>query len=69
MGGEKIKTNFLKEFCYEGEGGCETVIGGSRWSPFGFFIVMLECLRDGGNDDQGEGREIQVQSPGGGKTG
>lgn len=29
MGGEKIKTNFLKEFCYEGEGGCETVIGGS----------------------------------------
>lgn len=47
----------------------QSSMGSQLWSQFGFFTIILKCLRDGRNDDQGEGGEIQVQSPGGGKTG
>lgn len=38
------------------------------WNPFGFFTSILECLKKEQIGDQGEGGEIQSQSPGGSKT-
>ena len=56
MRGEEIKTVFERALLWKGKQKYNSHWR-RLWSPFAFFNAMLECSKEGENDDQGTGRE------------